>query len=128
MLGVDMLTNLHHVQLSMPAGQEKKARAFYGDVLGLDEEPKPEPLASRGGVWFQKCAIRLHLGVETPFSPARKAHPALMCGNIDDLASRCKQADHPVRWDDNLPGMRRFYTDDPFGNRVEVLQLASPKE
>ena len=117
-----MLTTLHHVQLSMPAGQEDHARAFYGDVLGLDEEPKPEPLTSRGGVWFRQGAIRLHLGVETPFHPARKAHPALMCWNIDDLARRCNEEGYSVLWDDNLPGMRRFYTDDPFGNRIEILQ------
>ncbi|SMR81606.1 Predicted dioxygenase of extradiol dioxygenase family [Aliiroseovarius halocynthiae] len=116
-----MLTNLHHVQLSMPAGQGKKARAFYGDVLGMDEEPKPEPLASRGGVWFQQGAIRLHLGVETPFSPARKAHPAMCCDQINRLAERLLDAGYAVRWDDNLPGMRRFYTDDPFGNRIEIL-------
>lgn len=117
-----MLTALHHVQMSMPAGQENKARSFFCDILGFKEVPKPAPLASRGGMWFITGDIRLHLGVESPFSPARKAHPAMTCDQIERLADCLDDAGHPVRWDENLPGTRRFYTDDPFGNRIEILE------
>ncbi|MCI2394284.1 VOC family protein [Aliiroseovarius sediminis] len=119
-----MLTTLHHVQLAMPEGQENRARAFYVDLLGLDEEPKPPPLDGRGGVWFRRGDLRVHLGVEVPFVPARKAHPAFTCTDLDTLAQKLDQAACPVIWDDNLIGFRRFYSADPFGNRIEVLQPA----
>lgn len=102
----------------MPRCGEDDARAFYGDRLGLTEVAKPAPLAARGGVWFERGALRVHLGVEEPFQPARKAHPAFEVADIDALAARLDV----VRWNDDLPGYRRFYTKDPFGNRIEILQ------
>lgn len=115
------LTALHHVQLAMPEGGEAAARQFYGDLLGLAEVAKPAALAARGGAWFGDVALQVHLGVETPFSPARKAHPAFEVDGLDALAVRLERANFPVRWDDDLPGIRRFYTTDPFGNRIEML-------
>lgn len=119
-----MLTSLHHVQLAMPEGGEDAARAFYGGLLGLPEVEKPAVLAGRGGVWFGRGALRVHLGVERPFAPARKAHPAFAARDLDALAARLAAAGAPVLWDDDLPGYRRFYTADPFGNRIECLSPA----
>lgn len=112
---------LDHLQLAMPRGGEAQARRFYGEVLGLDEVPKPEPLASRGGCWFQGGAVALHMGVEDPFRPARKAHPALRVASLDAAAVAFARHGVEVRWDDALADVPRFYVDDPFGNRIEVL-------
>ncbi|MCK0141849.1 VOC family protein [Aliiroseovarius sp. F20344] len=119
-----MLLNLHHVQLAMPKGHEDEARAFYADLLGLSEEPKPDALLGRGGVWFCLGDLRVHLGVETPFQPARKAHPAFEVADLDALGERLKQAGCRVRIDEKLPDYNRFYTEDPFGNRIECLERA----
>jgi catechol 2,3-dioxygenase-like lactoylglutathione lyase family enzyme len=121
-----VLEGLDHVQLACPPGGEDEARRFYGDLLGLREIEKPEPLRSRGGVWFECGAQQLHLGVEEPFQPARKAHPALRVESpaaLDDLAERLGE----VRWDDDLPGFKRFYVADPFGNRIELLAAGTSK-
>lgn len=112
---------LHHVQLAMPPGREDDAQAFYEGVLGLPRVTKPEPLARRGGCWFAHGPVSLHLGAEAEFAPARKAHPAFVVADLDGLAETVTAAGHPVRWDDQLPGVRRFYTDDPFGNRIELI-------
>jgi catechol 2,3-dioxygenase-like lactoylglutathione lyase family enzyme len=114
---------LDHVQLAAPPGCEDEARWFYGDLLGLEEIRKPEPLQARGGVWFQLGRGQLHIGVEDPFRPARKAHPALRVppDRLDALAARLSKADVAVRWDTELPGVRRFYAEDPWGNRLELL-------
>lgn len=119
------LTALHHVQLAMPEGREAEARRFYTDLLGLAEIAKPPVLAKRGGAWFESGAVRLHLGVEGDFRPARKAHPALVTTDLDTLAQTLQAADAPVKWDNDLPGFRRFYTADPFGNRIEILEPAA---
>jgi catechol 2,3-dioxygenase-like lactoylglutathione lyase family enzyme len=108
---------LDHVQVAAPPGCEAAARAFYGDLLGLTEVEKPEPLRGRGGVWFEQ----LHVGVEQDFAPARKAHPALRVDDVDAVAERLLAAGRQVEWDDALPDVRRFYTADPWGNRVEIL-------
>jgi catechol 2,3-dioxygenase-like lactoylglutathione lyase family enzyme len=121
-----MLSALHHVQLAMPEGAEAEARAFYGGLLGLPEVAKPEALAGRGGVWFESPGIRLHLGVERPFAPAKKAHPAFQTADLDALAARLAEAGAPVIPDGDLPGFRRFYTADPFGNRIEMLSPLRP--
>lgn len=108
------------MQLACPLGAEDDARAFYGGLLGLREIEKPSPLRERGGVWFECGSQQLHLGVEADFKPARKAHPALRVANeraLEVLAERLGS----VRWDGDLPGHRRFYVDDPFGNRIELL-------
>jgi catechol 2,3-dioxygenase-like lactoylglutathione lyase family enzyme len=119
------IAGIDHVQLAAPAGRETEARRFYGELLGLDELAKPEPLRARGGVWFRAGAQQLHIGVEEPFAPARKAHPALRlaAGELDALADRLSAAGAAVSWDDALPDVRRFYTADPWGNRIELVEL-----
>lgn len=114
---------LDHVQIAAPRGAEDEARRFYGDLLGLLEMPKPGPMQASGGVWFRLGDGReLHVGVEHPFTPARKAHPGLYVEphELDGFAQRLQQAGAPVEWDDRYPGVRRFYTADPFGNRIEI--------
>lgn len=113
---------LHHVQLAMPPGGEAGARDFYGRVLGLDEIAKPDALAARGGVWFRGGGLELHLGVEDPFIPARKAHPGILTHDLRGLQARFGEAGIEVRPDGLLPGFDRFYVDDCFGNRLEFLR------
>jgi catechol 2,3-dioxygenase-like lactoylglutathione lyase family enzyme len=115
---------IHHVQLACPAGSEDTLRGFYGGVLGLAEVAKPMALAARGGCWFRGHGIELHLGVEEDFRPARKAHPGLLVEGLDGWAGRLRAAGAPVRYDEEFPGMRRFYSEDPFGNRLEFLEPA----
>jgi catechol 2,3-dioxygenase-like lactoylglutathione lyase family enzyme len=118
-----MITGLDHVQVAMPRGAEEAARAFYAGLLGMTEVPKPPVLAARGGCWFTAGAAVLHLGVEEPFSPARKAHPAFLTEDLDQLEAALTAAGLDcVRTDDEIPGVRRFHTHDPFGNRVEFQQ------
>ena len=118
-----MITGLDHVQVAIPAGGEPVARAFYGELLGMSEVPKPPALAARGGCWFESGTAVLHLGVEEPFAPARKAHPAFLVTDLDALAAALTDAGSPVtRSDGELPGIRRFHTVDPFGNRLEFQQ------
>jgi catechol 2,3-dioxygenase-like lactoylglutathione lyase family enzyme len=116
------LTGLDHIQLAMPAGGEERARRFYADLLGLAELPKPAPLAARGGCWFNGAGIQLHLGVEEPFAPARKAHPAFLVADLQVLADGFAAAGVAVQPDTSVAGVRRFYAADPFGNRLEFLQ------
>jgi catechol 2,3-dioxygenase-like lactoylglutathione lyase family enzyme len=113
---------LDHVQLAAPRGSEAAARRFYSELLGLQEIPKPEPLQASGGVWFRVGGEELHIGIEERFSPARKAHPGLRVdpAELDVIADRLARAGAPVEWDDRYPGVRRFYTADPFGNRIEI--------
>jgi catechol 2,3-dioxygenase-like lactoylglutathione lyase family enzyme len=117
-----MLTGIDHVQLAMPAGGEDAARPFYVGLLGLSEMPKPEPLAARGGCWFETPGVKIHLGVEADFRAAKKAHPALLVADLDALAARLEAADVPLRWDTDLPDVHRCHVDDPFGNRIELIQ------
>ncbi|MFF3452165.1 VOC family protein [Streptomyces sp. NPDC002667] len=117
-----MLTALDHVQLAAPPGSEDLLRAYYGDALGMTETPKPPVLAARGGCWFRAGAVELHLGIEASFRPARKAHPGLRVTGIDALAARIAAAGAPVTWDADLPGHRRFFSEDPVGNRLEFLE------
>ncbi len=113
---------LHHVQVACPAGSEGLLRRFYGAVLGLPEIAKPPALAARGGCWFRVGPQQLHLGVEEGFTPARKAHPCLLVDDVDRVAAAVTAYGGDVRWDDAIPGVRRFHTDDPCGNRVEIQQ------
>jgi len=115
------LVALDHVQLAMPPGEEDRAEAFYAGLLGMERRAKPEPLAARGGCWFSNGSVSLHLGVEADFRPARKAHPALVVENLEDLEARLRVAGLEVRPDRDLPGVRRSYVDDPFGNRIELI-------
>jgi catechol 2,3-dioxygenase-like lactoylglutathione lyase family enzyme len=120
------LTGIDHVQLAMPEGGEGRARGFYGEILGLPEKAKPPALAARGGVWFEAAALKIHLGVEKDFRPARKAHPALLVEDLPALAQRLRAAGCPVIDDEPLAGYRRLYTEDPFGNRIELLEPVIP--
>ena len=113
---------IHHVQLACPPGSEDASRAFYTGVLGLAEIGKPPQLASRGGCLFRGHGVELHLGVDADFRPARKAHPGMLVTGIEEWAGRLMAAGYPASFDDNFPGMRRFYTADPHGNRLEFLE------
>jgi len=113
---------LHHVQLAIPAGSESQCRQFYGETLGWQELEKPLVLAARGGLWFAAGASEVHLGVEADFRAARKAHPAFAVADIGGLAERMRMAGATVDFDDAIPGLRRFYTADPVGNRIEFLE------
>ncbi|MBV9000843.1 MAG: VOC family protein [Solirubrobacterales bacterium] len=118
-----MLLGLDHVQVAAPAGCEREARRFYGELLGMAELPKPTALQARGGTWFACGAHQLHVGVSEHFAPAEKAHPAFQVrlADLDRLAARLDSAGAPVVWDDAIPGTRRFYTADPWGNRIELV-------
>jgi catechol 2,3-dioxygenase-like lactoylglutathione lyase family enzyme len=116
------ILRFNHVQLAMPRGLEDQARRFYGDVLGLREIPKPGSLQARGGAWFDLGGAQLHLGVEAEFRPAKKAHVALDVDDLDALAVRCRAAGYEPRTDADIPGIRRFFVDDPFGNRLELVE------
>ncbi|MEU1120175.1 MULTISPECIES: VOC family protein [unclassified Streptomyces] len=116
------LVAVDHVQLAAPPGSEDLLRAYYVDVLGMTEVPKPPVLAARGGCWFEAGDVRLHVGVEDDFRPARKAHPGLRVRDIEAYADRLTVHGADVTWDENLPGHRRFYSWDPAGNRLEFLE------
>ena len=113
---------IHHVQVTMPAGGEAEARAFYGDLLGFPEVAKPEHLAKRGGCWFETGNLQLHVSVEQDFAPATKAHVAYEVDDLDAMRAHLEAAGVAIVEDEPLPGYRRFYVADPFGNRVEILQ------
>ena len=113
---------IDHVQLAMPAGGEDQARAFYQDVLGVAEQPKPPHLAKRGGCWFEQGALKIHLGVEADFRPARKAHPALLVRDLAALKAAIAAGGYAMRDDEPLEGYDRIYVDDPFGNRIELME------
>lgn len=116
------LSAVHHVQLSCPAGSEPELRMFYGGLLGMTELTKPPVLAARGGAWFRCGAVELHLGVEPDFRPAGKAHPGLLCTELDTLVATLADGGVEAEWDDNFPGFRRCYVRDPVGNRIELLE------
>ena len=114
-------TLIDHVQLAMPAGGENTARAFYRDLLGMEEVAKPPVLAKRGGCWFASGSVQVHLGVEADFRPAKKAHPALRCADYERLTAALQAAGVEAREDRNIPGTRRCHIFDPFGNRIELI-------
>jgi catechol 2,3-dioxygenase-like lactoylglutathione lyase family enzyme len=123
----DALPALDHVQVAAPPGCEEQARRFYGELLGLAEVEKPAGLAGRGGVWFALArGAQMHVGVAEDFAPARKAHPGLRVASVARLEMLGRQlaaVGATVVWDSELPGVRRFFTADPFGNRLELLAL-----
>ena len=119
---MNTLVGIDHVQLAIPVGGEGLARPFYAGLLGMTEMPKPEPLASRGGCWFEAPGVKLHLGVEADFRAAKKAHPALLVADLDALAAKLETAEVPLRWDTDQPEVHRCHVDDPFGNRIELIQ------
>ena len=118
------ILSLDHIQLAMPPGAEARARQFYGDILGMSETVKPARLALRGGCWFQAGAVALHLGVEADFRSARKAHPALVVRGLAALRKRLEAAGCVVTDDEPLEGAARAFVDDPFGNRIELMERA----
>lgn len=113
---------IDHVQLAAPKGSEEKAREFFQGIFGLSEIEKPEELKKRGGVWFKFGNNQIHIGIEEPFTPAKKAHPAFEIENIEELKQHLNA--HEVNYivDNNLPGANRIYVNDPFGNRIELLE------
>jgi len=117
-----VITAVDHVQLAAPPGSEDRLRAYYAGVLQMAEIPKPPVLAARGGCWFQAGGVQLHLGIEADFRPAKKAHPGLRVTGIERYAARLQAHGAQVEWDENLPGHRRFYSEDPVGNRLEFLE------
>jgi catechol 2,3-dioxygenase-like lactoylglutathione lyase family enzyme len=116
------ITGFDHVQLAMPPGREDEARQFYGGLLGLEQVGKPAALVARGGCWFEGPDTFLHLGVQDDFLPARKAHPAFLVADLERLREILVAAGVPISPDSILPGIRRFYASDPFGNRIEFIQ------
>jgi inorganic pyrophosphatase len=116
------IMGLDHIQLAMPPGHEDEARAFYRGLLELKDVPKPDSLAERGGCWFEGLQTFVHLGIQKAFVPARKAHPAFLVQNLDYLYKKLEKAEIPATFDQALPAVRRFYTQDPFGNRIEFVQ------
>lgn len=116
------VTGIEHVQLAMPPGEEDAARAFYTGLLGIPEMPKPPRLAARGGCWFEGAGVKVHLGVEADFRPAKKAHPALLVDDLGAMTTRLEAAGVAVIPDDPVEGRERCYVSDPFGNRIELMQ------
>ena len=115
------IVGVDHVQLAMPAGEEDKARAFYAGLLGVAEKPKPAELAKRGGAWFESAQVKIHLGVEREFRPARKAHPGLLVDGLSELTARLRAAGYEVI-DESVNGRARAFVNDPFGNRLELIE------
>jgi catechol 2,3-dioxygenase-like lactoylglutathione lyase family enzyme len=116
------IIGIDHVQLAMPAGEEDRARTFYGEVLGLPETPKPPNLAKRGGCWFESDLVKIHLGVDKDFHRATKAHPGLLVKELRNIVARCHEKGFRVVDDEPLEGYDRVYVDDPFGNRIELME------
>lgn len=116
------VVGIEHVQLAMPAGEEAAARGFYAGLLGLPERAKPPKLAARGGCWFEGPGVKVHLGVEADFRPARKAHPALLVDDLAAMIAALAKAGIAAEPDDPVDGRTRCYVSDPFGNRIELMQ------
>ncbi|MBM7096741.1 GNAT family N-acetyltransferase [Bacillus sp. H-16] len=114
--------SIDHIQLAAPKGSEEEARRFFAGLLGFEEVEKPEVLKKRGGVWFAFGSYQVHIGIEEPFAPAQKAHPAFEIDNLDGLIKHLDEHEVSYKEDDDLPGAKRIYMDDPFGNRIEILE------
>jgi catechol 2,3-dioxygenase-like lactoylglutathione lyase family enzyme len=117
------MLSIDHVQIAIPVGEEEKARTFYISLLGFTEIPKPPELAKRGGAWFQSGNVQLHLGVESDFRPARKAHPAFIVDELDSLIAKVQEAGYETDTSQpSLDGYKRAHIFDPFGNRIELME------
>ena len=116
------VVGVDHVQLAMPAGREAEARAFYDGLLGIPEVIKPPALAARGGAWFERGPLKIHLGVDPDFRPAQKAHAGLLVRGLDALVGQLRAAGHAIVEDEPLVGYHRVYVSDPFGNRLELME------
>ena len=121
------IVGVDHVQLAMPAGREAEARAFYTGLLGIPELAKPPALAARGGAWFERGPVKVHLGVDPDFRPARKAHAGLLVSGLEELIAELRRAGYAVTTDEPLEGYLRVYVDDPFGNRLELMEPRSAR-
>jgi catechol 2,3-dioxygenase-like lactoylglutathione lyase family enzyme len=119
------IVGVDHVQVAMPAGREAEARAFYAGLLGIPELAKPPALAARGGAWFERGPVKVHLGVDPDFRPARKAHAGLLASGLDALIEELRRAGYDVTTDEPLEGYLRVYVNDPFGNRLELMEPRS---
>jgi catechol 2,3-dioxygenase-like lactoylglutathione lyase family enzyme len=117
------ISAIDHVQLAMPPGREAEARRFYADTLGITEVPKPPELAKRGGCWFERGTLKVHLGVDADFHAAKKAHPAFIVEDLDALMKALAAGGYKMKTDEPLDGYNRIYADDPFGNRIELMEL-----
>lgn len=118
------IDGLDHVQVAAPRtpGVEEQARAFYGGLLGMKEVEKPDALKANGGVWYAAGSAQLHVGIEEPFAPAKKAHPALLVRGLADLRATLEAAGARTSEAEEIPGVSRFYVYDPFGNRLELME------
>lgn len=116
------VVGIDHVQLAYPPGGEERARQFYGEVMRFSEVVKPAPMAARGGMWFQAGPVGIHLGVEEGMRPSVKMHPAFLVDDLDALVARLVAAGSEWKPSDELPGVRRGHTRDPFGNRIELIE------
>jgi catechol 2,3-dioxygenase-like lactoylglutathione lyase family enzyme len=116
------ISAIDHVQLAMPPGREAEARRFYADTLGIPEVPKPPELAKRGGCWFERGNLKVHLGVDADFHAAKKAHPAFIAEDLDALMRALAAGGYKMKTDEPLDGYHRIYADDPFGNRIELME------
>jgi catechol 2,3-dioxygenase-like lactoylglutathione lyase family enzyme len=117
------IRRLDHVLLAMPPGKESDARKFYRDIFGIPEAEKPPELAARGGCWFEDGELKVHLGVEKNFAPARKAHPAFIVDDLVGLTAVLTNAGYAIAHDKPLEGYDRIFVDDPFGNRIELMEI-----
>ena len=114
--------SLDHVQVAIPAGGEDRAREFYGGILGFTEVEKPAAMANRKSIWFIAGAVNIHLGIEPEFHAAKRAHPAFVVTNLDNIVAACETAGLPTKPDTSFNGFRRVHVLDPFGNRLELMQ------
>ena len=115
------LTGIDHIQIAAPPGSEDEARKFYGELLGMEEIPKPENLKGRGGCWFLCGSQEVHIGIQQDFMPAKKAHPGFTVNALEQLKLRLEEANYVISEEPPIEGRSRFFTHDPFGNRIEFL-------
>jgi catechol 2,3-dioxygenase-like lactoylglutathione lyase family enzyme len=120
------ILSLDHVQVAIPVGGEERARTFYVGILGLTEIAKPASMAGRNSIWFVAGSVNLHLGIEEDFHPAKRAHPALVVDNLDDVVAACESAGLATRPDTSYNNFRRVHVFDPFGNRLELMESTAP--
>ena len=117
------LTGLDHIQIAAPPNSENQARQFYGNLLGMEEIPKPENLQARGGCWFNCGSHEVHIGIQNDFIPAKKAHPGFTVNALEELKARLESAGYSISEEPPINGRSRFFTHDPFGNRIEFLEF-----
>ncbi|MFC4411758.1 VOC family protein [Chungangia koreensis] len=120
---MSFLKGIDHIQVAAPKGSENEARRFYSEVLGMEELEKPDLLKGRGGCWFICGQQEVHVGIEEPFNPSKKAHPGFIADNLEELRNKLHSAGYLVKEDAPIAGRNRFFTEDPFGNRIEFLEF-----